>query len=58
MSLLDRHLAAMEAAGLVRPAPGEPEPTFRFRHALIQDTAYGSLLKGVEAKAGELAGSR
>jgi hypothetical protein len=40
-SLLD----TLEAAGLVRPSAGAPEPTYVFRHALMQDAAYGSLVR-------------
>ncbi len=38
-------LPALEAAGLVEFVPGLGEPTYRFRHALIADAAYDSLLK-------------
>ncbi len=38
-------IEALETADLVRADPGWPEPTYRFRHALIRDAAYGSLLK-------------
>ena len=37
--------AALEAAGLLRLAATGPEPLYEFRHALIQDVAYASLLK-------------
>lgn len=37
-------LAALEAAGLVEFVPG-PEAMFRFRHPLIADAAYESLLR-------------
>jgi len=39
------HLTALEAAGLVRVAQFQPELEYLFRHALIQDAAYASLLK-------------
>jgi class 3 adenylate cyclase/tetratricopeptide (TPR) repeat protein len=42
---VDEGLEALEAADLVRHDPGWAEPTYRFRHALIRDAAYGSLLK-------------
>nr|MBA3960238.1 hypothetical protein [Chloroflexota bacterium] len=38
-------LGQAEAAGLVRFAAADPEPVYRFRHALIQEAAYDSLLK-------------
>ncbi|CAN5415252.1 adenylate/guanylate cyclase domain-containing protein [soil metagenome] len=40
-----RALGMAEAAGLVRFAAAEPEPVYRFRHALIQEAAYDSLLR-------------
>jgi len=40
-----RALGMAEAAGLVRFAAADPEPVYRFRHALIQEAAYDSLLK-------------
>src|SRR5574341_585641 len=42
---LHQHLAALEAAGLIRLAAVQPELEYLFRHALIQDAAYASLLK-------------
>lgn len=41
---LDSQLAQLENGQFVRPAQ-EDEPTYIFKHALMQDTAYGSLLK-------------
>lgn len=41
---LDANLAQLEAAELVR-AENEPDAAYRFKHALVQDTAYGSLLR-------------
>jgi tetratricopeptide (TPR) repeat protein len=38
-------LAALESAGLVKLIETLPEPEYSFRHALIQDAAYQSLLK-------------
>jgi serine phosphatase RsbU (regulator of sigma subunit)/predicted ATPase/class 3 adenylate cyclase len=38
------HLNALEIAGLVRVARIEPELDYCFRHALVQDAAYSSLL--------------
>src|SRR5438094_394934 len=42
---LHTDLAALEASGLVRLSQVEPELEYLFRHALIQDAAYSSLLK-------------
>jgi predicted ATPase len=41
----DLQLDALEAKGLIRLASVAPELEYLFRHALVQDTAYGSLLK-------------
>ena len=46
----DRHMTrpqldTLEAKGLIRLATFQPELEYLFRHALVQDTAYGSLLK-------------
>lgn len=41
-----RSLGLAEAAGLVRFAAAGPAPGYRFRHGLIQEAAYDSLLKG------------
>jgi tetratricopeptide (TPR) repeat protein len=38
-------LDTLEAKGLIRPASYRPELEYLFRHALIQDAAYGSLLR-------------
>ena len=43
MSLPD-HLSTLESAGLIRLAQLEPELEYLFRHALVQDAAYASLL--------------
>ena len=42
---LIRKLNTLESAGLVRLAAAQPELEYLFRHALVQDAAYGSLLK-------------
>lgn len=44
MSLL-KELNTLETTGLVRLAAVQPELEYLFRHALVQDAAYGSLLK-------------
>ncbi|MDP9266577.1 MAG: hypothetical protein M3O91_10740, partial [Chloroflexota bacterium] len=38
-------LVTLEASGLVAIAALQPELEYLFRHALVQDAAYGSLLK-------------
>jgi tetratricopeptide (TPR) repeat protein len=47
----------LEAKGLIRLAAVQPEIEYLFRHALVQDAAYGSLLKqerrGLHAQVGE-----
>jgi len=43
--MLPAHLTALEASGLLRVAPDYVELEYLFRHALIQDAAYNSLLK-------------
>ena len=42
---VSRHLNALEASGLIRLAQLHPELEYMFRHALVQDAAYTSLLK-------------
>ncbi len=44
MPLLNQ-LNTLETTGLVRLAAVQPELEYLFRHALVQDAAYGSLLK-------------
>lgn len=44
MSLLEQ-MQHLEASGLVYPVQVEPELEYLFRHALVQDAAYDSLLK-------------
>jgi tetratricopeptide (TPR) repeat protein len=41
----DIQLETLEAKGLIRLAVLRPELEYLFRHALVQDAAYGSLLK-------------
>jgi tetratricopeptide (TPR) repeat protein len=41
----DVQLDTLEAKGLIRLASLRPELEYLFRHALVQDAAYGSLLK-------------
>lgn len=42
---LPAHLTALRDSGLLRVAQVEPELEYLFRHALVQDAAYASLLK-------------
>lgn len=42
---LATHLARLEASGLIRPAAVEPELEYIFRHALVQEAAYASVLR-------------
>jgi tetratricopeptide (TPR) repeat protein len=39
------HVDTLEAKGLIRVASFRPELEYLFRHSLVQDAAYGSLLK-------------
>lgn len=39
-----QHLTYLESNGLLRPAQSHPEPEYLFRHALVQEVAYESLL--------------
>lgn len=53
----ETQLDTLEAKGLIRLAALRPELEYLFRHALVQDAAYGSLLKqerrGLHAKVGQ-----
>jgi tetratricopeptide (TPR) repeat protein len=53
----ETQIDTLEAKGLVRLAAVQPEIEYLFRHALVQDAAYGSLLKqerrGLHAQVGE-----
>ncbi len=42
---IDAQLNTLEAKGLIRLAASRPELEYLFRHWLVQDAAYGSLLK-------------
>ena len=44
MSDVKKHLTHLEAVGLIRLVKTHPELEFMFRHALIQEAAYNSLL--------------
>jgi tetratricopeptide (TPR) repeat protein len=43
--MTDTQLDTLEAKGLVKLAAYQPELEYLFRHVLVQDAAYGSLLK-------------
>lgn len=47
---LDDALAKLAAAELIFPRSQPPVAVFTFKHALIQDTAYASLLRGLRQK--------
>jgi len=42
-------LATLSAEGVVISIPNAMEPTYRFNHALVQEAAYGSLLRSERA---------
>jgi tetratricopeptide (TPR) repeat protein len=42
---LNQHLSTLEASGLIRLAAVQPELEYLFRHALVQEAAYASLVK-------------
>lgn len=42
---LDTHISQLSSADLLHPIPHAPQLTYRFKHALIRDAAYGALLK-------------
>ncbi|MBA3534965.1 MAG: hypothetical protein H0T73_23895 [Ardenticatenales bacterium] len=43
--MIHGHLGTLESSGLVRVAQIDPELEYLFRHALVQDAAYDSLLR-------------
>jgi class 3 adenylate cyclase/tetratricopeptide (TPR) repeat protein len=45
VAALVQYLGALEASGLIRLAAAQPELEYLFRHALIQEAAYNSLVK-------------
>src|SRR5215813_8782952 len=45
MSDISQHLQQIEASGLIRVASIEPDLEYLFRHGLVQDAAYESLLR-------------
>jgi tetratricopeptide (TPR) repeat protein len=54
---VETQVDTLEAKGLIRLATVQPEIEYLFRHALVQDAAYGSLLKqerrGLHAEVGK-----
>jgi predicted ATPase len=42
---LDEALSELVSAGLLTQVRGQPEPLYRFRHALIRDATYHGLLR-------------
>jgi class 3 adenylate cyclase/tetratricopeptide (TPR) repeat protein len=47
---IDAALALLVRADILVPAGGGSDPSFRFRHALLRDAAYDSLLRSERAK--------
>jgi len=45
MPTLTQRLTQLESHGLIRLAATQPELEYLFRHALVQDAAYASLVK-------------
>lgn len=45
VAALVQYLGSLEASGLIRLAQAQPELEYLFRHALVQDAAYSSLVK-------------
>lgn len=50
MIALNQHLRALEVANLIRQVGSRPKAEFAFRHSMMQDTAYASLLKSDRAE--------
>jgi tetratricopeptide (TPR) repeat protein len=50
------HLSDIEATGLIRLAALHPELEYLFRHALVQDTAYASLVRADKTRLHRLVG--
>ena len=56
MKAIHPSLAQLETAGLVRVAAVQPEIEYLFRHSLVQDAAYASLLKADRKRLHEAVG--
>jgi class 3 adenylate cyclase/tetratricopeptide (TPR) repeat protein len=54
--LVDDGLYRLERAGLIRPRSLHPELEFMFKHALIQEVSYGSLLRSERQRVHERIG--
>jgi len=55
-NLVDDGLYRLERAGLIRPRSLHPELEFIFKHALIQEVSYGSLLRSERQRVHERIG--
>lgn len=49
MRALNQHLRVLEGANLIRQVGSSPKVDYAFRHSMMQDTAYASLLKSDRA---------
>src|SRR3712207_3081829 len=49
-AVLLRDLAMLREAGLLQPWEDEAEPGYQFRHALLQEAAYQSLVRGTRRR--------
>jgi len=54
--MIESQLTTLEVSGLIRLAQLEPEQEYLFRHALIQDAAYESVLKADRRRLHEVVG--
>ncbi|HET7376251.1 MAG TPA: adenylate/guanylate cyclase domain-containing protein, partial [Anaerolineae bacterium] len=54
---LTSQLSALESSGLIQLAQTQPEVEYHFRHALVQDATYASLLKADRKHLHEKVGS-
>src|SRR5438132_12446553 len=50
-------LSALESADLIQMAQTRPDLEYLFRHALVQDAAYGSLLKNTRRELHQAVGA-
>src|SRR5215813_11943233 len=53
---INQDLSAIEASGLIRLAQVEPELAYIFKHALVQEVAYESLLRSDRKRMHRLVG--
>src|SRR5512140_1269907 len=54
---LPNQLDVLEASGLVRLVQMQPELEYLFRHALVQDVAYASILKSDRQRLHQVVGA-